>query len=242
MESVNMDKPKNSHEPKSAAIGVRLVVRFIIYTGVLVVIWRLTSGSWVEWYGWFYIALDVALGILAAIWVPITPEMEQERTTIKEGVKQWDKYIVIPMSLWYPLGILVLAGLDSRYGWSNPIPVLLVIIASILAVGGRVFSTWAAASNPFYGRFVRIQTDRGHLVVEEGPYRIVRHPGYSGLLIFLLCAGMILHSWWTVIGNLVVAGMLILRTSLEDRTLRSELEGYEEYVQRVRFRLIPGLW
>jgi protein-S-isoprenylcysteine O-methyltransferase Ste14 len=237
-----MDSEHHLPETKQASIGMRFFVRFIVYTGVLVGIWRLTSGSWSEWYGWFYIALDVGLGILAAIWVPITPEMERERTTIREGVKQWDKYIVIPISLWYPIGILVLAGLDARYGWSNTMPTLLVIVAAILAVGGRVFSTWAAASNPFYGRFVRVQKDRGHVVVANGPYRIVRHPGYSGLLIFLLCAGIILGSWWTVIGNLVVAGMLILRTTLEDRTLRIELEGYEEYVQRVRFRLIPGLW
>jgi protein-S-isoprenylcysteine O-methyltransferase Ste14 len=204
--------------------------------------WRITSGTWGGWQGWFYIALDVGLGLLAAIWVPLTPELEEERTSIKEGVKTWDKYIVISLSLWYPFGILVLAGLDSRYSWSSDITLLLVILAALLAIAGRVFSTWAAASNPFYGRFVRIQSDRGHLVIEEGPYTIVRHPGYSGLLVFLLSAGVILGSWWTVLGNIIVAGVLILRTALEDQMLLTDLSGYAEYAQRVRYRLIPRIW
>jgi protein-S-isoprenylcysteine O-methyltransferase Ste14 len=168
--------------------------------------------------------------------------MEEERTKIKAGVKRWDKAIVLPLSLWYPFGLLVLAGLDYRFGWSEGTSIALVLVTSILAILGRLFSTWAAASNPFYGRFVRIQSERGHQVVDAGPYAYVRHPGYSGLLLFLICAGVILGSWWTVFANLLVGGFLILRTALEDRTLINELEGYASYAERVRYRLIPGIW
>ena len=241
-ERSSMNDEQISPEVKIRPQGVKFLLRFLIYTGILASIWRLASGSWGGWYGWLYISLDVALGILAAIWVPLTPEMEQERTSMKAGVKQWDKYLVIPLSIWYPFGVLVLAGLDSRFGWSSNIPAAFIFLAAIVAVGGRVISTWAAASNPFYGRFVRIQTDRGHIAVDQGPYRYIRHPGYSGLSIFLLCAGIILNSWWTVMGNVLAVGFLILRTVLEDRTLQDELSGYSAYAQQVRFRLFPGVW
>ncbi len=241
-ERSSMNKERISPEVKERSRAVKFLLRFLIYAGILAIIWRLASGSWGGWYGWLYISLDVALGILAAIWVPLTPEMEQERTSIKAGVKQWDKYIVIPLSVWYPFGVLVLAGIDSRFGWSSNIPAALIYLATIAAVGGRIISTWAAASNPFYGRFVRIQTERGHIAVDQGPYRYIRHPGYSGLSIFLLCAGIILNSWWTLLANVLAVGALILRTVLEDRTLQDELSGYAAYAQEVRYRLLPGVW
>jgi protein-S-isoprenylcysteine O-methyltransferase Ste14 len=237
-----MSSVTDSTAPVKDKIIPRLLIRFLIYLLLLVVIWRLSSGTWGGWQAWLYIGLDFALGLAAGLWVPITPEMEEERTKIKEGVKGWDKAIVIPLSLWYPFGLLVLAGLDFRFGWSGGIPIGVVVIASIAAILGRLFSTWAAASNPFYGRFVRIQSDREHQVVATGPYAYVRHPGYSGLLLFLVCAGIILGSWWTLLANVVAASALILRTALEDQTLQRELEGYAGYVEQVRYRLIPGIW
>jgi protein-S-isoprenylcysteine O-methyltransferase Ste14 len=233
---------ENNTLNKQASPVLRYLIRFLIYAAILALVWRFSSGSWGGWQGWFYIAMDVALAVLAAVWVPLTPEMEEERTTVKAGVKQWDKYIVMPVSLWYPYGMLVLAGLDHRFGWSGQFSLPIILGVALLAIGGRVYSTWAAASNPFYGRFVRIQTDRGHVVIEKGPYAHIRHPGYSGLLLFLLCASIVLGSWWTLLGNLIVAGLLVLRTALEDETLLKELAGYQQYTERVRFRLIPGLW
>jgi protein-S-isoprenylcysteine O-methyltransferase Ste14 len=237
-----MEKDAEKQGVERAPLAARLFFRFLIYSALLVAIWRITSGSWGGWQGWVYIGLDVALGIMAALWVPLTEEMEQERTSIRRGVKAWDKWIVIPLSLWYPFGLLVLAGLDVRFDWSGVIPTSAVILAILLASAGRIFSTWAAASNPFYGRFVRIQSDRGHRVAEGGPYAIIRHPGYSGLLVFLLCSGIILGSWWTFSVNILMAGVLVLRTHLEDNTLLEELEGYSKYAARVKYRLIPWIW
>jgi protein-S-isoprenylcysteine O-methyltransferase Ste14 len=242
MEGVLMKDVQSGAQSKQVSVALRLFVRFLIYAVILTLIWRFSSGSWGHWLGWVYIAMEVALGVLAAAWVPLTPEMEEERTSIKAGVKQWDKLIVMPINLWFPFGMLVLAGLDHRFSWSEPVSIPIILIAALLAIGGRVYSTWAAASNPFYGRFVRIQTDRGHSVIEKGPYAQIRHPGYSGLLLFLLCAGVVLGSWWTVLGNLIVSGLLVLRTALEDKTLQAELVGYVEYAERVRYRLIPGIW
>ena len=89
---------------------------------------------------------------------------------------------------------------------------------------------------------MRIQTERGHHVIEDGPYRYVRHPGYVGFFSWCLATPLLLGSWWALVpGALSVVGIFV-RAALEDRTLRTELEGYEDYTTRVRYRLIPGLW
>jgi protein-S-isoprenylcysteine O-methyltransferase Ste14 len=89
---------------------------------------------------------------------------------------------------------------------------------------------------------VRIQTDRGHTVCDTGPYRFVRHPGYVGLILQAVGVPILLGSFWALIPGVAAAVLISIRTSFEDRTLRAELPGYVDYVQRVRWRLIPGIW
>jgi protein-S-isoprenylcysteine O-methyltransferase Ste14 len=89
---------------------------------------------------------------------------------------------------------------------------------------------------------VRIQTDRGHTVITSGPYRFVRHPGYLGLIIFTLATPLLLGSRWAFIPAVLMLVLIITRTALEDRTLQSELAGYPAYAERVRYRLLPGIW
>jgi protein-S-isoprenylcysteine O-methyltransferase Ste14 len=96
--------------------------------------------------------------------------------------------------------------------------------------------------NPFFEKTVRIQTERGHRVIDTGPYNFVRHPGYLGFFGWNLSAPMLLGSWWAFIPAVLSVISIVIRTALEDRTLRAELDGYEEYVRRIRYRLIPGVW
>jgi len=93
----------------------------------------------------------------------------------------------------------------------------------------------------FYGRVVRIQKERGHHVIADGPYHYLRHPGYLGQIIFSLASALALGSLWTLIPSGLFAALLVVRSALEDRTLQEELEGYKEYAQRVRFRLMPRI-
>jgi protein-S-isoprenylcysteine O-methyltransferase Ste14 len=103
--------------------------------------------------------------------------------------------------------------------------------------------TWAMAVNPHFEKTVRIQRELGHQVIDSGPYRIVRHPGYVGTVFgFLLSPPLLLGSWWAFVPALGAVALVIIRTVLEERTLRSELPGYEDYARRVRYRLIPGIW
>jgi protein-S-isoprenylcysteine O-methyltransferase Ste14 len=201
------------------------------------------SAGRLDWYpGWALIALEIILALIAIYLFQIDPELEEERTRIKAGVKPWDKWIVLLLSPWMPFGLLILAGLDRRFGWSGSIPAALAVGAFSVAFAGRMLAIWASAANRFYGRFVRIQHERGHHVIDTGPYRHVRHPGYLGVAVYLLSTGLVLGSWWTVAVNIFMALILVLRTALEDRTLQRELGGYLDYARKVRYRLIPGLW
>jgi protein-S-isoprenylcysteine O-methyltransferase Ste14 len=107
---------------------------------------------------------------------------------------------------------------------------------------GDLFSKWAAASNCFYSRVIRIQGDRGHAVVTSGPYRFVRHPGYAGALVTGLATPVALGSLWALVAGGMMALLLVVRTALEDQLLHKELHGYTEYAQRTRYRLVPGVW
>ena len=93
-----------------------------------------------------------------------------------------------------------------------------------------------------FSKIVRIQTERGHTVVDTGPYRLVRHPGYAGMIVFMLASALALESLWALIPAALVAVVLVIRTALEDRTLLAELPGYRQYAQQTRYRLVPGVW
>jgi protein-S-isoprenylcysteine O-methyltransferase Ste14 len=144
------------------------------------------------------------------------------------------------ISISFPL--VIAAGLDHRYGWSPAFPLWLNIIGFILIAVGYAFGVWAFIENRFFSSVVRIQTERGHVVCDTGPYRIVRHPGYAGNILPLLGIVLALGSVWTVIPAVVALVIAIVRTALEDRTLQEELPGYREYAHRVRYRLFPGIY
>ncbi|MCI0703462.1 MAG: isoprenylcysteine carboxylmethyltransferase family protein [Planctomycetia bacterium] len=135
----------------------------------------------------------------------------------------------------------ILAGLDARFGWS-PIPGEVQFAGVIGYAGALVFVFWAMQSNPFYSSVVRVQSDRGHHVVEAGPYRFVRHPGYTATMLAVFAAGLALGSWIALIPLSVLGVLFVRRTLLEDDMLQRELPGYAEYALRVRSRLVAGVF
>ena len=140
------------------------------------------------------------------------------------------------------LGIFVVAGLDAvRFEWSA-MPVGWWALGLALFVAGTSLFSWSMGVNPFFEKTVRIQTDRGHRLIDTGPYACVRHPGYVGFLGWILAPPLLLLSWWAFVPAALSVAGLVARTALEDRTLRAELDGYADYARRVRYRLIPGLW
>lgn len=220
--------------------GVRKrMLQVVIQTLLIAAILFISSGR-LDW-GWAWAYLGVGVGILIINVLVMPPELIAERGQPKENVKDWDR-ILTTLTLFPTLGGLIVIGLDERYGWSPQLAWGTRLIAlAFLALGQGLF-TWAMASNKFFSTAVRIQMDRGHTVASGGPYRYVRHPGYVGYIISWLATSLALGSLWALIPAGLVMGLMVVRTALEDRTLREELDGYQDYAARVRYRLLPGMW
>ncbi len=195
------------------------------------------------WQAWAALAVMTIWTVATAVVVlHYNPELLAERLERREGEKRWDVSIVASMGL-ITLIRYIVAGLDQRYNWTGDFsPVVEYFALVVCVLGYDALFTWATYVNAFFSRIVRIQTERGHSVVTGGPYRYVRHPAYLGAILYELAVSFLLASWPAFIVSCFSACLLILRTALEDRTLRAELAGYEEYTRRVSYRLLPGIW
>jgi protein-S-isoprenylcysteine O-methyltransferase Ste14 len=226
----------------------RRILRWIVQAALGVPLYGLVlflpAGTWTWLWGWALLAVYAA--VIAAhplILVPIDPGLlaERQKGFLDKGVKTWDKWI---NSLAGALMLLswVVAGLDFRFQWTGSLPVAYHFGGLALTLLGYALFLWAMASNAFFSEGVRIQRERGHTVASSGPYRVVRHPGYVGAILAAFATPLLLGSTWALIPAVVLVALFVLRTSLEDRTLRAELPGYQEYAQRTRYRLLPGVW
>jgi protein-S-isoprenylcysteine O-methyltransferase Ste14 len=201
------------------------------------------SAGRIDWWpAWAAIAVMLAWMTGAAIVIfRFNPDLLAERLGPRKGSKPWDTAI---LSILGPAQFVryVVAGLDQRYGWTGGFPLAAQMAALIMCVLGYALVVWAAASNTFFSQIVRIQSERGHTVVTGGPYHYVRHPAYVGVMLYELAVPVLLASWWALLVTGLSAILLILRTALEDRTLRAELTGYADYARQVHHRLLPGIW
>jgi protein-S-isoprenylcysteine O-methyltransferase Ste14 len=122
------------------------------------------------------------------------------------------------------------------------VPVEIQALGALGVVASFVVIWWCTAANHYLSSQSRIQTDRGHRVVREGPYALVRHPMYISLMVLTASIALLLGSWLALMPAVIIAVLLVIRTSLEDRMLRNALAGYREYALDVRQRLVPGVW
>lgn len=190
---------------------------------------------------WVLLGLNLVASIVTTALLWRNPELLAERSNIKAG-KSWDKAIVGIVVLLGPMATWITAGLDTRFHWSHGMPPLAFIVGVVVAVLAAALIAWAMRSNKFFSSVVRIQKDRGHVVVTSGPYRFVRHPGYTGMSVFTLATPLILNSRWAFAPAMATAATAVLRTALEDRTLHNELDGYADYARRVKYKLVPVIW
>jgi protein-S-isoprenylcysteine O-methyltransferase Ste14 len=220
---------------------IRLVVVYLFIPVVLLV----CGGDFGWWQAWLYSLLIFAAGVGGRIWAERRhPGLMAERQNIEniQNAKAWDRLLAPLMAVSIVFPTVIVAGLDYRYNWSPEFPLWLIAPGFILISLGYAFATWALAENRFFSSLVRIQTERGHVVCDSGPYRFVRHPGYAGNIPPLFGIALALGSVWTLIPAAVALIITVIRTELEDQTLRKELAGYRDYAQRVRYRLVPGIY
>ena len=238
-----VSKPDNQKavQTKYLRQWISLIVFYLFIPLVLLV----CGGDFGWWQAWGYSLLIVAAGPVGRIWAERRhPGLLAERQNMEkvQSAKAWDKVLAPLMALSVSFPPVIVAGLDHRFGWSPVFPLWLIVLGFLLISLGYAFATWALIENRFFSSVVRIQADRGHVVCDSGPYRIVRHPGYAGNILPLFGIVLALGSLWTLIPAAVALVIAVIRTALEDRTLQEELPGYQEYTRRVRYRLFPGIY
>ena len=232
-------------EEEAKTVSPRQWIRLAVVYLLIPLILFICGGDFGWWQAWLYSILIVAAGLGGRMWAEQRhPGLTAERQNVEniQNAKSWDKVLAPLMALSIGFPMVIVAGLDHRYNWSSAFPLWLIVAGFILVSLGYAFASWALAENRFFSSVVRIQTDRGHVVCDSGPYRFVRHPGYAGNVFALFGIVLALGSVWALIPAAVASIIAVIRTALEDRTLREELPGYLDYAGRVRYRLIPGIY
>jgi protein-S-isoprenylcysteine O-methyltransferase Ste14 len=229
---------KQRDMPSKASLIIRTVTTILFILAVLFI----PAGTldWPE--AWLFLFLYFTLVTGALIWMKKkAPGLLKERMSRKKETKSWDKKIMIAYSFCLVF-LLIVPGLDAvRFRWSN-VPLIGKVLGFIGFLPGMALAFWAMKENAYASDVVRIQEDRGHKVCISGPYRYIRHPMYSGVIIIMLCYPLSLGSLFTFIPTSIIIALFVFRTALEDKTLQAELSGYKDYAQKVRSRLLPGIW
>lgn len=219
-----------------------VIAQYVFLVIVMPFLPLLISRHWDWWEAWVLaIVLILSFVVSRALAERYNPGMIAERARLLQhnDAKPWDKVLVPLVGLGMVL-ILAVAGLDALFGWSPMFSMPLKILALAILLAGYVVSTYAMIANPFFSIMVHPQV--GQQVVSSGTYRWVRHPGYVGALWSNLAIPVILDSAWAFLPATFLTIVLVIRTSLEDKTLQDELAGYRDYANRVRYRLLPGVW
>jgi protein-S-isoprenylcysteine O-methyltransferase Ste14 len=218
----------------------KLIFKSIFFFALIIAITFIGAGRIDYWQGWIYNGLNIIFLLLSYFLLP--RELIEERLKPKEGMKKWDKiYYIVSAPVYF--AILIISILDGgRFDWEPQIPILAVIIGVVVYTIGQIIILWAKKVNKFFSTVVRIQKDRSQTVCKDGPYRFVRHPGYLGGLLYNIVTPFVLSSFWGLIPAVIAVVLLFIRTYLEDKTLQRELEGYTDYTNETRYRLLPGIW
>lgn len=231
-----------TNQPARFIVWMQVVFAVLILPGAALFL----SGWSLDWpIAWLYLSCSLVFFAASRIAVAcIHPDTLRERSKMlgHANTKSWDRVLSPLAALAIPLLILVVAGFDRRLRWSPPLPLWVQWTGFGVYVACYGIGSWALAVNRFFSGVVRIQSDRGHTVVANGPYSVVRHPGYSSSAVGLLSLPLFLDAPWAFLPAVVAAALFVVRTALEDRTLRAELDGYDEYALRTRYRLLPGIW
>jgi protein-S-isoprenylcysteine O-methyltransferase Ste14 len=222
----------------NAGLLLRGIGMVVALTAVLLVL----GGRLSYWQAWLFGLVNVGLVIAVSFWLADQAGQIRDRMRPGPATKAWDRVL---MAVFFPLSLAVpaVAALDAgRFGWSPPFHSSIHLVGYAVYVGSAWFHLGSIRINRFYTSTVSIEPEAGHHVVDSGPYRFVRHPGYTGIILMEAAIAVVLGSVWALIPATSVAALLVARTVLEDGALMAELPGYREYAAKVRYRLLPGVW
>lgn len=224
----------------SIVVKIHVIARAIFFIGLMFAVLFIPAARWDYWYGWIYLILFVYVYLFNWIFVP--SELLKERFKPGPGTKKWD-YVFHAFYLPVAYTIPLVATLDGgRHHWTDEFPLWIRVLAFAVIFLGYTLEILCVWTNQFFSSTVRIQKERGHYVIDSGPYAFIRHPGYAASIIASFCIAIALNSLWALIPAGLYSLLFIVRTILEDNTLQKELPGYADYAARVKYRLLPGVW
>jgi protein-S-isoprenylcysteine O-methyltransferase Ste14 len=220
----------------------RSVFRMVFFAVAL--LWP--AGTWYWWEAWVVIAFWSIYGFsMTAYLLRHDTDLLLERlkfVPVHQDQKSWDKVIML-MFFVAGISLYLVPGFDVvRFSWSEPLPLWVKIVAMVIHVPCFVLLAWVMRENTYLSQVVKIDEARGHQVITTGPYAVVRHPMYTIVIVLLFATPVALGSRYALILSVLLSILLIVRTYLEDCTLHEELDGYVEYAEKTRYRLLPGIW
>jgi protein-S-isoprenylcysteine O-methyltransferase Ste14 len=229
------------NDPQRKEIFSRSVTG-ILGLAVFAVLWFGVAGRVTWWQGWAFL-LTFVIYVIILMWrlSKVNPELVRERNLPADKAEAWDR-VVMGIYTVILVVLLIVSALDGgRYGWSA-IPLGVQMIGWILLIVAGVIVWHVMMTNAYLSSWARIQEDRGQVVIQEGMYQRIRHPMYLGIITGFVGIPLVLSSWWAMIPSIVIVGLFVYRTYREDQMLIDGLAGYSEYTEKVRYRLLPGIW
>jgi len=228
-----------SHSPVPRARLVAMAAaRLLMVVPLLMLLLLLPAGTFDFWQAWVYMALLVTPMVFNIIYLTRRdPGLLERRMNLREQRDQQRR--VIAWSLLYFLLIYVIPGLDRRYGWSQ-VPWVVTVVADVIILLSYILFTWVLRENSYASRVVEVGQEQR--VITTGPYALVRHPMYLGVIVLFGLTPLALGSYWGLIPSALLPVLLVGRVRDEEALLLQELPGYREYTEKVRYRLLPGIW
>jgi protein-S-isoprenylcysteine O-methyltransferase Ste14 len=236
-----MSKPADLNESLWKGILPRIVtgiLGLVVFSGV----WFGIAGRVTWWRGWaFLLTFIVYVSILVWRLSKLDPDLVRERNRPADKAEAWDRVVMGVYSAVLVVLLIVTALDGGRFLWSA-IPLGVQMIGWALLVVAGIIVWHVMMTNAYLSSWARIQEDRGQVVVQGGLYRLIRHPMYLGIILSFLGIPLLLNSWYAMVPSFVIVGLFVYRTFREDQMLVENLAGYAEYIEKVRYRLLPGIW
>jgi protein-S-isoprenylcysteine O-methyltransferase Ste14 len=216
----------------------RVFVRLLVAIPVLLAVFFIPAGTFAYWQAWVYIAMLLIPTLPVLVYLlKNAPELLARRMRMREREAVQRRIV----RLWFIQSILafLLPGFDRRFGWSS-VPTGAVVMADILVLLGYGIVFLAFRENHYASRIIEVEP--GQTVIRSGPYAMVRHPMYLGCVLLYIFSPLALGSYWAMIPAMLAVPIIVARIRNEESVLARDLNGYQEYMQKTRYRLVPGIW
>ena len=214
------------------------ILRLVFGIPIIGALFFLPAGTLNYWQAWAWLAtLFIPMGISLVYLLKIDPKLLERRTRTNET--RPEQRCIIMASVVYLLIIFILPGFDVRNGWSN-VPAWLCLAADGIVLASYILYVLVLRANTYASRVIEVE--QGQQVISSGPYALIRHPMYLSMILMMTASPLALGSYWAMLPSVLFILLLAARAKNEEELLKKELQGYNEYMQRTRYRLFPGVW